>query len=115
MSLPRAGLLSGATRAGVYRIDRFEFDLEREELRSDGAPVELSRNARRVLAYLIRNRGRTVDREELMQELWPDVVVGEGSLTQAIWEARRALGDRPSAPRFIVTRYGQGYGFVGNQ
>lgn len=115
MSSPRAESLPAATRAGVYRIGRFEFDLEREVLRSNDAPVELSRNARRVLAYLVRNRGRTVDREELMEQLWPDVVVGEGSLTQAIWEARRALGDDRASPRFIATRYGLGYCFVGGE
>ncbi len=102
------------TGGGIHRIGRFEFDLEREQLRLGAAPVELSRKSCQVLAYLIRNRGRTVYRDELMQRLWPDVVVTEGSLTQAIWEIRRALGDALTAPRFIATRYGHGYCFVGD-
>ena len=34
-----------------------------------------------------------VGKDELMDQVWPDVVVGEGSLTQAIADVRRALGD----------------------
>ena len=40
-----------------------------------------------------RRAGQVVSKDELMDLVWPDVVVGEGSLTQAIADVRRALGD----------------------
>jgi TolB-like protein/cytochrome c-type biogenesis protein CcmH/NrfG len=47
-----------------------------------------------------------------MEAVWPRVVVEEGSLSQAIYELRRALGERPDEHRYIVTVPGRGYQFV---
>src|SRR5215831_12429370 len=47
-----------------------------------------------------------------MEAVWPRVVVEEGNLSQAIYELRRALGERPDEHRYIVTVPGRGYQFV---
>jgi DNA-binding winged helix-turn-helix (wHTH) protein len=95
-----------------YRFGPFELRLERAELLSNGVQVELGLKSRQVLVHLVRNRLRTVGREELFRALWPDVLVSEGSLTQAVWELRRALGDCRRSARFIETKHGRGYRFV---
>ncbi|MEO7134901.1 MAG: winged helix-turn-helix domain-containing protein [Vicinamibacterales bacterium] len=82
------------------------------ELRLQGVGVELTPKSTQVLAYLFQQRPRTVSRTELMSRIWPDVVVSKGSLTQAIWEIRRALDDARATPRFIATDHGLGYRFV---
>jgi TolB-like protein/DNA-binding winged helix-turn-helix (wHTH) protein len=64
-----------------------------ELLTNDGQLAGLRRQALDVLLLLGRRVGQVVGKEELMQSVWPDVVVGEGSLTQAIADIRRALGD----------------------
>lgn len=64
-----------------------------ELLTSDGQLAGLRRQALDVLLLLGSRVGQVVGKEELMQRVWPDVVVGEGSLTQAIADIRRALGD----------------------
>lgn len=64
-----------------------------ELLGADGRPATLRRQALDLLLVLGRRAGQVVSKDELMSLVWPDVVVGEGSLTQAIADVRRALGD----------------------
>ena len=72
----------------------FVLDLAAGELlRTDRQPAGLRRQALELLLVLGRRAGQVVSKDELMDLVWPDVVVGEGSLTQAIADVRRALGD----------------------
>ena len=86
-----------STRPGA--IDRLQLgtlvlDLGEGELRdADGHLAGLRRQALQVLLTLGRRAGQVVSKDDLMRAVWPDVIVGEGSLTQAIADVRRALGD----------------------
>ena len=72
----------------------FVLDLAAGELLSaDQQLAGLRRQALEVLLALGRRAGQVVSKDELMDLVWPAVVVGEGSLTQAIADVRRALGD----------------------
>ena len=62
--------------------------------------------------YLIRNRNRVVSRQELLEQLWSGVHVGEESLTRAIRLIRVALDDTVGAPRYVETLRGRGYHFI---
>ena len=76
------------------RIGRFILDLDARELLSvDGGLAGLRKQALEVLLVLGARPGQVVGKDELMQLVWPRVVVGEGSLTQAIADIRRVLGD----------------------
>lgn len=97
----------------MFRFGEFELDLDRYELRNSGAPVKAEPRVLEVLDYLIEHRDRVVPKEELLDKLWPDVHVSESALTTAIRDARRALGDSPTEPRWIRTVYGRGFRFVG--
>jgi pimeloyl-ACP methyl ester carboxylesterase/DNA-binding winged helix-turn-helix (wHTH) protein len=86
----------------------FTFEAPRLELLdADGAPVPLRAQALGVLACLVRQRGHVVSRDELMRDVWRDVVVTDGSLAQCINEIRHALGD--SAHRIVQTVPKRGY------
>jgi len=62
------------------------------------------------LLFLLASRPNEVfSREEIQQELWPDVVVGEDALARLVFKLRRALGDDPKAPRFLETLPKRGY------
>jgi DNA-binding winged helix-turn-helix (wHTH) protein/tetratricopeptide (TPR) repeat protein len=89
-----------------------ELDERRYMLRRRGADQDLEPKVFEVLAYLIRQRDRVVPKRELLDELWPDRIVGEWSLTRCISMARKAVGDTPSEQRVIQTLYGRGYRFV---
>lgn len=90
----------------------FELDLARGELRRDGEPVELSAKPLSLLVHLAVHRDRVVSKQELFDELWPDVVVGEAAMSSALKDLRRALGDDGSQMRFIRTFRRRGYRFV---
>jgi TolB-like protein/DNA-binding winged helix-turn-helix (wHTH) protein len=69
-------------------------ELTSGELRNaQGELAGLRKQALDVLLVLARRVGEVVSKDELMSQVWPKVVVGEGSLTQAIADIRRVLGD----------------------
>ncbi len=78
----------------------------------DVEPVPLTAKAFDILVVLVRNHGRTVDKAELMREVWPETVVHENNLAQQIALLRRVLGDVPRGGRYIATVSGSGYQFV---
>jgi two-component system, OmpR family, alkaline phosphatase synthesis response regulator PhoP len=86
------------------------FDSQRV-LRS-GKPVDLSRREFQMLCHLIRNRGRVILRDELLQVVW-----GYHSLPYTrtvdvhMWQLRRKLEPQPQHPRFLRTIRGAGYLF----
>lgn len=65
-----------------------------------------------LLVLLIEQRDRALGKQEIFDRVWPDVVVSESALTQAIRGIRRALGDDPREPRFVRTVSRHGYQFV---
>ena len=65
-----------------------------ELLTGDGRPAVLRKQALSVLLVLGERAGQVVGKDELTRRVWPKVVVGEGSLTQAVVDIRRALGDQ---------------------
>ncbi len=78
----------------VYRFDCFTLDLVRGALlAAGGTEVALRPKAFTLLRQLVENAGRLIDRDEIMAAVWPGVIVTEDSVTQAIKEIRRALGD----------------------
>jgi TolB-like protein/DNA-binding winged helix-turn-helix (wHTH) protein len=80
--------------AGRHVLGDFVLDLGAGELfTAAGSPAALRRQALDVLLLLGARCGQVVTKDELMRRIWPHVVVGDGSLTQAIADIRRVLGD----------------------
>jgi DNA-binding winged helix-turn-helix (wHTH) protein/tetratricopeptide (TPR) repeat protein len=65
-----------------------------------------------LLSYLMRNPGRLVSKEELLDSLWSGEVVGESVLTRCVSCARKLIQDDPRTPKFVRTAHGRGYEFV---
>jgi DNA-binding winged helix-turn-helix (wHTH) protein/tetratricopeptide (TPR) repeat protein len=99
-------------RADIFAFGEFELDEGRFELRKSGAPVSLQPKPLSLLIYLVRNRVRLVSKDELLDEVWPNVVVSETALTSALRDVRRALGDKVTPPQLVETVRGRGYRFV---
>ena len=97
------------------RFGVFELDVRAGQLRKRGSRLPIQGLPLEVLAVLLRHRGEVVTREELRKELWPaDTFVDfDHSLHNAIARLRDALGDSPTAPRFIETLPRKGYRFIG--
>jgi DNA-binding winged helix-turn-helix (wHTH) protein len=88
----------------------FELDEQRFELRCEGVKVPVQPKVLDLLRYVIRARDRVVLRSELFENVWPGVTVGEASLSRAVLEARRAIGDE--LQQVLVTVRGRGFRFV---
>src|ERR1700739_1322153 len=64
-----------------------------------------------TLLALVENSGRVVEKDERRSLVWPDTVVEENNLNQAISSLRKVLGEGPAEHRYIVTVPGRGYRF----
>lgn len=106
MQLDDVGALA-PLRFGPFVLDEAGFELRRE-----GQLVAIEPRALKLLLHLARNRQRAVPRSELAAILWPDRVVSETSLKEAVNLVRRAVGDAADAQAVIATLRGHGYRFV---
>ena len=95
-----------------YSFGPFELDPEARLLLRDGEPIPMPGKTLDTLILLVENRGRLVDKEELLSRVWAGSVVEEANLTQTIFTARKILGDNPKNHRYIATIAGRGYQFV---
>ncbi len=96
-----------------YEFNGFRIDPAGRRLcAADGSTVDISARAFDVLLFLVDHRGEDISKEKLMTAAWPDTVVEENNLNQAITALRRVLGDQRREPRFIMTVPGRGYRFV---
>src|SRR6267154_5626481 len=100
-------MVSGQYEFGAYRLDAQGRMLFRE-----GARVALPPKVAELLVALVQAAGTVVTREHLLERLWPDTVVEEGSLTSHISLLRKALGEGPNGQDFIETLPKRGYRFV---
>ena len=65
-----------------------------------------------VLAYLARNPGEVLDRDQILEAVWPDTFVGDSTLTYAVVGLRKALGDDSKKPEYIRTIPKRGYRLI---
>ena len=87
-------------------------DIDRRELRRDGAIIHTRTKVFEILNFLIVNRDRVLSRDELLAHVWPDLNISDATLSSSILGVRRAIGDDGSNPKFIKTLRGQGFRFI---
>jgi TolB-like protein len=98
--------------SGQYEFGAYRLEAQSRMLFRGSEHVALSPKVAELLIALVQAAGRVLTREELLQRLWPDTVVEEGSLTSDISLLRKALGGDPQAQGFIETLPKRGYRFV---
>ena len=86
-----------------YAFDSFVVDAGKSVLSRDGQSVPLTPKAFEILLVLVRNPGRVLKKEELIEEVWPDAFVDENNLPRNISSLRKALGEGPAEHKYIVT------------
>jgi TolB-like protein/DNA-binding winged helix-turn-helix (wHTH) protein/Tfp pilus assembly protein PilF len=102
-----------AESSNVLAFGDFRLDLEeRLLLRSDRTEVPLTPRIFETLRYLVEHSGRVLDKELIMEAVWPDCVVEENNLAQNISTLRRIFGDTSSCQRYIATVPSRGYRFI---
>src|SRR5712672_685003 len=101
--------------SGVHRTLRFgPFELlnSKRVLRRDGVTLSLGSRAFDILFYLAERPGRVIGKKELIDHVWSDVTVEEGSLRVHVAAIRKALEDGQFGNRYIASVKGRGYSFI---
>jgi predicted ATPase/DNA-binding winged helix-turn-helix (wHTH) protein len=82
-------------------------------LRREGVVLPLGSRALDLLIYLAERPGEVIAKQELIDHVWSDVTVEEGSIRVHVAAIRKALGDGQFGNRYIANIKGRGYSFVG--
>ena len=106
MKNPKQVLLTG------YEFDDVAVDLQNFRLEKRGEARALTPRAFDVLVYLIEQRGRVVEKQELFDQIWKETFVTDSALAREIKEIRHVLEDDAAAPRYIETVPKRGYRFI---
>ena len=96
-------------RAAVYEFGAYRLDPRARLLSLRDRPIALAPKSFDLLLLLVERRGRVVERDELIRELWPDTVVEEANVTFQVSTVRKALGEDGS--KWIETVPKHGYRF----
>src|SRR5213596_602662 len=94
------------------RIGDWTVEPDLNQRSTQGRAVKIEPKAMAVLLHLANRPGQVVDREALLSQVWPGVVVGDDSLTQVVIKLRKTLGDDPDRPTYIQTVTKKGYRLV---
>src|SRR5580765_5841914 len=99
--------------ANLYEFGAFQLDPAKRLLRRlDGTPVPLTSRVFETLLFMVEHHGAVLDKERIMEAVWPDSIVEENNLAQAISKLRQVFGETPGSHSYIVTVPGRGYRFV---
>ncbi len=92
----------------LYEFGPFCLDTRERVLLREGSPLQLKPKVYETLLALVSRSGHIVDKEELIRQVWPDVVVEENNLTGNIFSLRRAFAEY----QYIETVPRRGYRFT---
>jgi len=89
---------------------KLAIDLGRHKVTLAGEEVDLTATELRLISYLVRNAGRVVTPDQILENVWGDGYAGEKHLLRVnIARLRRKLKDDAKDPRYILTKPGIGY------
>ncbi len=98
----------------IYRFGEAEVDFARCELRREGKTMEITSLEFKLLTVFIRNRGRVLSRQRLLDEVWgPGTFITDRVVDNHIVALRKKIEPEPHAPQYLVNVRGLGYRFDG--
>src|SRR5437763_5350178 len=98
--------------SSVFLFDDIRIELASFRAFKAGNLIQLEPKALRLLLFLIENRGRLIEKDEILDTIWNGTHVTENALTREIGKLRKTLGDDPKAPKYIQTVHTRGYRFI---
>src|ERR1041385_3754919 len=97
----------------LFEFGPFVLDGIEQTLVRDGEEIPLPPKASALLLFLVSNAGRTIEKAEIMEAVWPETYVEEQNLVWTIHLLRKVLCDDANTPKYIETKPRRGYRFVG--
>jgi DNA-binding winged helix-turn-helix (wHTH) protein/tetratricopeptide (TPR) repeat protein len=104
--------LCGSRKMTAYLFGPFRLEVHERRLSRDGEPVALTPRVLDTLVYLVEHHGHLVEKDELLDAVWGNANVEEGSLSRTIHVIRKALRDGESGTQYIETVPTRGYRFI---
>jgi DNA-binding response OmpR family regulator len=111
--LRRLDMPAPKSRAPSFRSGDMEMDFDAQEVRVEGATVQLTPTEYKLLYHLVRNAGHTLAHGTLLAKVWGREYRDEVDYLRVyVRRLRDKLGDDPEKPRYIRTERGLGYRFL---
>ena len=98
--------------ANVYEFGEFRVNERERVLSRTGKPVPLTPKVFDLLLILIKESGSLLDKDTLLNEIWPDTYVEEANLSVNVAALRKALGEVATRQQYIETVPKHGYRFI---
>lgn len=98
-------------RAEKINFGNVEIDLDARIVKRNDEIIKLKSMEYKLLAYLVKNPNRVIDKNELFNNVWEDKFTSDGTLNVHIRHLREKLEENPNEPQFIQTVWGMGYIF----
>ena len=98
-----------ASQPAGYRLDDLEIDVGRQRVTRGGVEIPLPRLSFDFLLTIVRAAPNLVTYDQLMERIWPGVVVNQETINQRVKLVRDALGDDARVPRYVAGVRGRGY------
>lgn len=96
------------------QFDALTLDLQSQAVWLDNQELKLTKSEYQLLCTLASQPERIFDRQTLLAKVWPDdAAVSERTVDTHLTNLRKKLADNSLNPRFIQTRHGLGYQFIG--
>jgi DNA-binding winged helix-turn-helix (wHTH) protein len=101
-----------AMSASLLYFPPFRLDPSNERLWRETLEISLRPKTFAMLRYLVEHAEQLVTKEELLNAVWAETVVGEDALTGCIRELRKVFGEEAKQPRYIETVHRRGFRFI---
>ncbi len=103
---------SGKTHPISLQFEQCSYHIASQKLSRDKICVDVPQLQSRLLLFLCQHQGEIISRQQLVSVIWQGKIVAENSITVAMAELRKILGDKAKTPHYIQTLKNQGYRFL---
>lgn len=104
----------GQDANGEFNDGYLSVNFQTKQASVNSSPIKLTALEFKLLAYLIANKGKVVSKQELFENVWKDKFTCDGTLNVHIRRLRESIEPNPNEPKYIVTVWGDGYKFTGD-
>ena len=104
----------GKPQENVYQDEHLRVDFTTHQVYVENQLQHLTALEYRLLVYLMERANQPITKQELFEQVWKDKYTTDGTLNVHIRKLRQMIEKDPSDPKYIITKWGEGYQFSGD-